>query len=70
MSMTRFLDSPGRILRFFRLIGVSSGLRRTTPAVLGRPTTDDSTPPPPDADTLPVDRRGPLCLNLAMLCFY
>ncbi len=64
-----FLNSPGRILRFLRLTGVSSGLRRTTPAVLERPTTDDSPPAPLAADVLPTDRRGPLCLNLAIFLF-
>ena len=61
------LHLPGRILRFLLRAGVSSGLRRTTPVVLERPTTEES---PPPADVLPTDRRGPLCLNLAILyCF-
>ena len=66
ISLSCCFYSPGRILLFFLLIGVSSGLRRTIPAVLDRPTTDDSVPP---ADVLPTDRRGPLCLNLAIFYF-
>mmetsp|Transcript_7649 Transcript_7649/g.18475 ORF Transcript_7649/g.18475 Transcript_7649/m.18475 type:complete len:138 (-) Transcript_7649:172-585(-) len=70
MHARAFPCLPGLILRFFFRTGVSSGLRRTVPDALERPTTDDPAPLPSAADALPVDRRGAPCLNRAILCNY